>query len=121
MSERRQYQRVSFTTSIEVELAAHHHQATLADISLKGALILLPSGVQPGAGTPCRLRIRLDDGETELVFEGEIAHAHGQSAGMTFTRYNLESITHLRRLLELNSADPDRVLTEFFTLVGAPH
>jgi hypothetical protein len=116
MTEQRHYQRISFVTTNEVEIDAVRYDATLADISLKGALVVLPAAAQPEEGKPCRLRIELGSSETVLSFEGEIAHVHGELAGIRFTRYNLETITHLRRLLELNSSDPDRVLSELFAL-----
>ena len=120
MTEQRHYQRISFVTTTQVEIDATCYEATLADISLKGALVAFPAAVKPEEGKACHLRIELGSDETVLAFEGEIAHAHEALAGIRFTRYNLETITHLRRLLELNSADPDRVLSELFTLATTP-
>ena len=120
MIDQRHYQRIGFVATTQVEIDTTCYEATLADISLKGALVAFPATVKPEVGKTCHLRIELGNGEAVLAFEGEIAHAHGELAGIRFSRYNLETITHLRRLLELNSADPDRVLSELFALATTP-
>lgn len=118
MTDHRQYQRIHFVTATEILIADVSYHATLADISLKGALVVLPDVVPLEKGVPCSLRMQLGVSEVVLSFNGEVAHAHDTVVGIKFTRFSLESITHLRRLLELNSADPDRVLSELHAFVA---
>jgi hypothetical protein len=76
------------------------------DLSLKGALLRLVDGA-PAAhtGQPCLLELVLDDGESVLRMSGNIAHQASDRLGLACREIDLDSITHLRRLVELNLGD----------------
>ena len=48
----------------------------------------------------------------------QLAHCHGRLAGLVCTSIDLDSITHLRRLVELNLGDPDLLDRELSALIG---
>lgn len=93
----------------------------VVDISLKGVLLQLPDGAAPQAGMPCLVKLPLGDGNSELMIAmaGELAHVEGGHAGVLCRSIDLESITHLRRLIEVNLGDPAASERELKALIAA--
>lgn len=118
MSEQRHYQRIKFVVKTDVEISGSSFAASLVDISLHGALVAFPPEFQPERGLPCKLTIHLNESDMKLPFAGEVVHTENRLTGIKFTLINIDSMIHLRRLLELNSADPDLVRSELNYLLG---
>lgn len=83
-----------------------HVVARVLDLSLKGALLELPADAHASAGMPCLLRLPLNESGVHIAMAGEVAHVSGHRAGVLCRSIDLESITHLRRLVEMNMGDP---------------
>jgi hypothetical protein len=111
--ERRRFSRIPFGTQVRISDPRGIWQATLVDVSLKGALVDVPADWAGGIGDPVRLQIRLGEGSLSITMETRVAHLHGRRAGLACTRTDLESFTTLRRLMELNLGDEERLLREF--------
>lgn len=111
--ERRHFTRVGFSCGVLVEVADASTQAELVDISLKGVLLRAPTlAVAPGQA--CKVIIQLAE-EQQIVMPVQLAHAHEGYWGFECTQLDMDSLTHLRRLIELNMDDPkaaERVLAE---------
>ncbi|MGB1881152.1 MAG: PilZ domain-containing protein [Gammaproteobacteria bacterium] len=106
MTEQRHFHRVPFDGLVEFQSGLSTQMAELLDISLHGALIANFTGTRPQAGNRCRLSLALDDDGTAcIVMEGIVAHVHGTRVGVECTSIDVDSITHLRRLLEMNLGD----------------
>lgn len=93
----------------------------MVDISLKGVLLQLPAGPLPQAGMPCLVKLPLGDAEagTVIAMAGELAHVEGDHAGVLCRSIDIESITHLRRLIEVNLGDPAASERELKALIAA--
>ena len=104
--ERRQFTRVGFASGAELVTVDLHLQVQVIDLSLKGALLILPEGSKVVSGAPCLLKLALGEGGPQIAMAGEIAHAVANRAGMLCRSIDLESITHLRRLIAMNTGDP---------------
>ena len=120
-NERRRFWRAAF--SAPVTLISDSDSATvhtmLDDISLKGALLELPPEWRGKVGEPCRLSLRLGGAaETNIVMCGRITHIEGARAGFSCDSIDLDSVTHLRRLVELNAGDPQLLERELSALVA---
>jgi hypothetical protein len=78
------------------------------DISLQGALVecAKAGGEAPQKGQELTLDIRLD-GEVHIVMHGTSTHIEDNKVGVSCSSIDIDSITHLRRLLELNLGDPE--------------
>jgi hypothetical protein len=64
--------------------------------------------------------ITLDDqGEAVIHMSGEIAHIEGPHIGIVCHQLDLDSATLLRRIVELNLADPDLLERELHAMVDA--
>ena len=70
---------------------------------------------------PCLVKLPLGDATDNLVIAmaGELAHVEGRHGGVLCRSIDLESITHLRRLIEVNLADPAASERELKALIAA--
>ncbi len=111
MDERR-FRRVPFAT--EVQLVADHQQHTchLLDIALKGALLECGETVALPLGGRAGLIVPLPDSPIVLEFDAELVHREGSHLGFQFLHEDLQTFTHLRTLLELNTGDPEGIRSE---------
>lgn len=117
MTEHRHFHRIKFVVQADFELNGTSLPTSLVDISLKGALVALPAGTSAALGSPCRLTLHLSSADVQLPFTGEIIHINDGLAGIKFTRIDIDTMIHLRRLLELNSANPEQIRRELHELI----
>ncbi|WP_298270319.1 PilZ domain-containing protein [Geobacter sp.] len=110
--EQRRFRRVSFVTESFIVKDDQQLKATLLDLSLKGALLNLDESSSLASGDPCSVSIALANSMVVLEFEAQVAHVRGTHVGVKIVRIDLDSMTHLRSILELNSAEPEGVRQE---------
>lgn len=115
---RRQFSRIAFHAQAELISASASHDVVIVDLSLKGALVRLPSDCQLRPGENCTLHLRLGELKAAIRMQGILAHLEGAYAGLSFRNIDLDSVTHLRRLVELNLGDPALLERELAALVG---
>jgi hypothetical protein len=82
------------------------------DISLKGALTYSDTRLDLKTGDSCEFILGLDDNTIRLTFTGQIAHIEGDHYGVHFISTDINSMIHLRRLLEINMCNPDKLVSE---------
>ena len=114
--ERRNYSRVKFDAEIALLIGEDSHPAHLADISLNGALIQFDGASPIQVEEKCRLQINLNASELVLTIDSKAVFSKDDQVGLQFLEIEIDSLTHLRRLLELNVGDPDKVKNELFFL-----
>ncbi len=102
---KRLFTRIPFETGAVLSTFPGKHECRLVDISLKGALVERTAPWSIQAGSPCSLQIKLADGATTIHMAGEVVHVEAERLGLRCTEIDLESITSLRRLVELNLGD----------------
>lgn len=115
---RRRFSRIAFHRPAEIQAHGRRTPCELLDVSLKGGLVEVAEGADLAVGTACSLVIHLDDAEASIRMEGEIAHAKGRHVGIRCDEIDLESIAHLRRLVELNLGDDEILHRELGALVA---
>ena len=93
-------------------------KAQVLDLSLKGALLNLPGASALTPSLPCLLKVLLNDKVTVIAMAGELAHVEGEHAGFLCRSIDIESITHLRRLIEMNLGDASLVERELSALIS---
>lgn len=123
-NEPRHFSRVPFHSNVRLDfhLAKEEQTAHLLDISLKGALVELihPSG-NIFMGKICRMTLSLGGGE-HISMEGTVVHQEGQLIGIQCDHIDVDSMSNLRRLVELNTGDPallERELAEVLKVTAA--
>lgn len=102
---RRQFSRIRFHTEGRLYLPDAEYAADVVDLSLRGALVHLPPEAYAPVGSPCTLKIRLDELGTLIRMETTVVHRQGGYFGLFCQEIDLDSVTHLRRLVELNLGD----------------
>lgn len=117
-NERRHYSRIAFHTPAYLILADRNLEVVVVDLSLKGALVRLPADTLLEDGLACTLRVRLDDAGSHIRMEMKVTHVRGVDAGLVCHSIDLDSVTHLRRLVELNLGDEKLLERELSALVG---
>ena len=116
--ERRRFSRISFHRPAELDVRTARAACELLDVSLKGALVEAPPSFGADVGQACTLTIRLDAGDATIQMEGDIVHRQGRQLGVRCKEIDLDSIAHLRRLVELNVGDEELLHRELSALVG---
>ena len=117
-SDARHFSRLAFPSSSTLALGDVTQPCHLVDISLRGALVEAPEGataLDTSAGSRVVLQVQVEDSPVHFEMTGEVVWAEGRRLGIHCISIDVESITHLRRLLELNLGDPgllDRELLE---------
>ena len=116
--DRRRFSRVSFERPAMFTVGGATCMAEVVDLSLRGALLMVPPAFRAERGAPSTLEIRLDGADAVIRLEGEVVHRAGTRAGMRCTSMDLESVAHLRRMVELNLGDEELLHREFAALIG---
>ncbi|PCK08326.1 MAG: pilus assembly protein PilZ [Alteromonadaceae bacterium] len=115
--ERRRFSRVEFAADAVITQGEYRGQVHLVDISLKGVLVETPDEYHLKANQPASLSIKLND-DVIIDMEVHLVHSSHSILGLECTSIDMESIAHLRRLIELNLSTPDaseRVLDELIS------
>ena len=116
--ERRHFTRILFRTNATLTTASGgRHSGEIQDISLKGALLAMAPGWKADSDQGCRLDIPLDHADAVVTMEGRLAHVEGNLVGVRCESIDLDSISHLRRLVELNLGDETLLNRELSALV----
>ena len=110
--ERRKCTRIAFKNSCFLSGNDRRVPAELLDISMKGALVAPEDVSFFSAGGSCDLEVSLGDASSTMKMQAEMVHCDNVHIGIHFIHTDLESLTHLRKLIELNTGDPERAAKE---------
>jgi hypothetical protein len=113
--ERRKFHRISFDAPVAIEQKGLKTVTEVIDISLKGILLKNPS-LPLNGNQDCTLNIALSD-EAHIILTGRIVYQNPKGLGFEYEHIDLESMSHLRRILELNSTSEDLLDREFEALI----
>lgn len=104
VGEKRHFQRIFYraeATLLSDELTL---PCRIVDISLKGCLLELDRPWSDSTTTLYTLTLNLSD-EVSITMKLSFAHCFGVQAGFKCDHIDIDSITNLRRLVELNLGD----------------
>lgn len=117
--ERRHFTRINFDAQVRLIGVDGSWRGQLLDISLKGALVAVPSALTAEHGDSLMLEFALDDaGENVVRMETVIAHREQSHLGLRCEHIDLNSVSHLRRLVELNLGDAGLLDRELWSLAA---
>lgn len=114
--DKRKFHRIPFTGGVVILHQTARHKATLVDLSLRGALTSQPQGWRPRVGEDCRLEILPEDADSPIHMEAQIAHVDRERVGFRCLHIDIDSISFLKRLVELNLGDPELLQRELSAL-----
>jgi len=104
-NERRQFTRFPFDGQISFSHDGKEFEAKLVDISLKGALVELDNNWDLGRADNIDFSLLLNEQSLNIEFQGNIVHIEDKRIGISVEHIEIESASHLKRLVELNLGD----------------
>ncbi|CAM3963736.1 PilZ domain-containing protein [Pseudoalteromonas byunsanensis] len=120
MEDRRKFTRVLFSTPALLMTASGDYHCQLLDLSLKGALVTVPKGYVPLKDELASIKVCLPDSDIVISMEVEIRHVEHDHLGLHCTQIDLDSVTHLKRLIQLNVGDEHVLHRELTQLIHLP-
>ena len=114
-NERRRFQRIAFDASTEIAQGDQRWTVELHDLSFKGLLVERPAEWNGDSAQPFDASIRLSP-DVYVRMEVALARDAGGLLGFECQHIDLDSISHLRRLVELNLGNEDLLERELASL-----
>ncbi|KAB0567513.1 PilZ domain-containing protein [Pseudomonas palleroniana] len=114
--ERRCFRRIAMDAVTELRQNGHEWPVKLVDLSLKGLAIKRPEAWKGNKALPFEVDIRLDP-KAHIKMQVKLAHDGDDQLGFMCKEIDLDSIGHLRRLIELNLGDPEELERELGALL----
>lgn len=117
MSEHRSFTRIPFDADTTVSQEEGQWPVELMDISLNGVLFKQPDDWKIHPGNPLFICITIAD-RTKIKMEASLVHITQEEAGCKCLHIDLDSITLLKRLIELNVGDDAFLERELSALIA---
>jgi hypothetical protein len=120
--EHRRFRRIDFVDAVQIVsedldgAEASSWEAKCIDISMLGMLLQVPEGFPLLIGTPFEVHLILSE-DVMIEMPCTLVHVEGKRAGFRAEQMSIDSLTNLRRLLELNLADNIEVERELSELI----
>ena len=114
--EKRRFTRINFDATVLLTNDGEEWTTELHDISLNGLLTDRPNNWEGVAGE--RFGLEIIFAESGALINGEITVAHVEDGcvGFRIITIDVDSVAHLKRLIELNMADADLLDRELASL-----
>lgn len=116
-TERRRFTRINFDAKTELKNAESTYSVALVDVSFNGILVKsdIPLALEIGDQVEATIHLLGDD--IAIRTPATLAHRREQEYGFLIENLDIDSLTLLRRLVELNLGDEtllERELDHFF-------
>ena len=120
-NERRRFSRIPFSAiaHIKSDKGEMHLNCEVIDVSLKGLLIEKPDGWRGQLEEIFSIDLILDHAQVVIKMQAEVAHIDQARIGFECEQIDLDSITHLKRLVELNIGDEGILQRELAALIDS--
>ncbi len=115
--ERRRFTRIAFDAEAELRAGERRWVVKIEDISLKGVLLEHPKDFDAKLGDELVVEAWLDS-DVRIVLPVTLARVDEDFLGCSCGAIDLDSITHLRRLVELNLEDESLLDRELEHLIS---
>ena len=120
MENRRQFTRILFEIKATLSVDDKSYPVSIHDISLNGALVTSTGSELSLKGKLGTLQFLLSDNESEVKMHIAVVHEHEEETGLQCNAIDIDSVTHLRRLVELNLGDENQLNKELSQLSRLP-
>lgn len=120
-TERRRFSRIPFQANahIKADKGELHLNCDVVDISLKGILITIPDGWRGEIYDKFNIDLLLQNAQLIIKMESSVAHIDDTSIGFLCEHIDLDSISHLKRLVELNLGNEELLHRELSALINS--
>lgn len=116
MENRRQFTRILFSIDAQLEVEEQSYTVNIHDISLNGALVTAPENAEKIKNKLGLLTFQLADSDLEVSMHVAIVHVEKDEIGLQCNAIDIDSVTYLRRLVELNLGDESQLNKELSQL-----
>jgi len=118
-NERRNFSRIPFQAKahIHAEKGELHLNCEVIDVSLNGILIAKPTGWLGQLGDIYQIDLLLENAQLVIKMIVNVAHIDQKTIGFSCDNIDLDSISHLKRLVELNLGDEALLHRELASLI----
>ena len=106
MYTKRNYKRIEIPIDIILNSKNNYYKANVVDISLKGILIKLKQDLDLNKNKIYTAHIPLTQTKTKIAMQIKIAWKKNKNYGIVCQNIDIDSMTHLKKLLELNGVSP---------------
>jgi hypothetical protein len=119
IDERRNFSRIPFhaLAHIHADNSESHLNCEVLDVSLNGILIVKPDGWLGQLTDNYKIDLVLENAQVVIKMSAAVAHINGESVGFICKNIDLDSISHLKRLVELNLGDEALLNRELASLI----
>jgi len=108
----RRFRRIPFEAEVTMTVGQDVWSGELLDVAMKGAMVGTDTPLPLPLGDKCSLCISLSGSPISLDFQAELLYCEGSRYGFKFISEDLETLTHLRKLIELNTGDAEATRSE---------
>ena len=117
--ERREFSRIPFHAQahLHADKGEMHLNCDVIDVSLHGVLISIPKGWQGKLTDKYQIDLLLDNAQVVIKMSASVAHIDQKAIGFICEQIDLDSISHLKRLVELNIGDSELLHRELSALI----
>jgi PilZ domain len=116
MKEHRRFNRADFHTKGYFKFNGKKTSFKIINISLNGILLEPETKEEIDLNTDVPLNIQLSSSDIEIQTKAKLQHKEDRHLGFRFEEIDVESMIHLRRLVELNSDSADQIANELHFL-----
>lgn len=114
--DKRHFSRILFDATCTLHQGEREWSAELLDISLRGILIKCPDLSKANLDKPFEAIIALSEAGESIIMSLKLAHQESTHLGFECEYIDIDSITHLKRLIELNLGNPELLNRELSAL-----
>ncbi len=114
--DKRHFSRILFDASCTLIQNNKEWKTELLDISLRGILVKRPDDLDADFNKPFEAVISLSEAGDSIIMSIKLMHKEANHLGFECEYIDIDSITHLKRLVELNLGDHDLLNRELSAL-----
>jgi len=114
-SEKRHFHRIFYNSDVTLSNDSDTYPCQLVDLSLQGCLLRFSTPWTHSADDLYTLKLQLSD-ESHITMKLSVAHVVANSVGLKCEHIDIDSISHLRRLVELNLGNSDLLERDLLAL-----
>lgn len=114
--EKRKFTRIPFQAKVHIVSADGNWHGELIDVSLQGVLVTTPEKWVAKIDDHFLIELLIEGSDISIRMEAAVAHIEDDYIGFQCKHIDLDSITHLRRLVELNIGDSSILSRELSAL-----
>ena len=112
MIERRRFSRIVYQVATKLTQDTLVVDGTIQDLSLQGLLIDCDNHHQLNHHLPVQISFQLTDSDIDIQLEASIVSTINTSVRLRIEHLDIDSISHLKRLIELNVGDDELLYRE---------